>query len=113
MVSTPPCPSPTQCSSYSPEFAAEIKEEYPEKKVTVVHGGAKLLTSAYPDKYREEVERKCRARGINFVFNERVDRYPERGTRGLTTRQGTYFESCDLAVGSISRFFLLVVHQQP
>ncbi|KAI0725355.1 hypothetical protein C8Q72DRAFT_785719 [Fomitopsis betulina] len=80
------------------EFAGEINEEYPDKKVTVVHGGAKLLTSAYPDKYRDDVERKCRQRGINFVFNERVDRYPERGTRGLTTRKGTYFKSCDLAI---------------
>lgn len=45
--------------------------------MTVIHGGSKLLTSAYPDKYRDDVERKCRQRGISFVFNGRVGRYPE------------------------------------
>lgn len=80
------------------EFAGEIKEAYPGKNVTVVHSGSKLLTAVYPDKYRNAIEKKARARGINFVFDEYVDEIPEPGVRGLSTRKGTHFESADLVI---------------
>lgn len=82
------------------EFAGEIKEAYPDKKVTIVHGGSKLLTSVYPDKFRDDIERKVRARGIKLVFNDYVDQFPEPGVQGLTTRKGTRFETADLVVRS-------------
>ncbi|KZT69588.1 FAD/NAD(P)-binding domain-containing protein [Daedalea quercina L-15889] len=80
------------------EFAGEIKEAYPDKKVTLIHSGPKLLTSVYPDKYRDDIEKRARARGINFAFNEYVDSIPEPGVRGLTTRKGTQFDTADLVI---------------
>ncbi|KAI0725356.1 hypothetical protein C8Q72DRAFT_785707 [Fomitopsis betulina] len=80
------------------EFAGEINEVYPNKKVTIVHGGSKLLTSVYPDKFRDDIERKVRARGINLVFNDYIDDFPELGAQGLTTRKGTRFDTADLVI---------------
>ncbi|TFY61225.1 hypothetical protein EVJ58_g4643 [Rhodofomes roseus] len=80
------------------EFAGEINEAYPDKKVTIIHSGSKLLTSVYPDKYRNDIEKKARARGINIVFNEYVDEIPQPGVQGLTTRKGTRFDTADLVI---------------
>ena len=80
------------------EFAGEIKEAYPDKKVTIVHGGSKLLTSVYPDKFRDDIARRVTARGIELVFDDYVDEFPEPGAQGLTTRKGTRFETADLVV---------------
>ena len=88
---------PSACHT---EFAGEIKEVYPDKKVTIVHGGSKLLTSVYPDKFRDDIERKVRARGIKLVFSDYIDEFPEPGAQGLTTRKGTRFETADLVVRS-------------
>lgn len=97
------CPLCARLASRSPfhtEFAGEINEVYPNKKVTIVHGGSKLLTSVYPDKFRDDIERKVRARGINLVFNDYIDDFPELGAQGLTTRKGTRFDTADLVVRS-------------
>ena len=34
-------------------------------KVTIVHGDKQLLNPAYPDKFRRNIERRVRARGID------------------------------------------------
>lgn len=70
------------------EFAGEIKDAYPEKKVTIVHGDSKPLNNAYPDKFRDALERSLRARGVEFMFNEYIDVIPEPGVSRVTTRSG-------------------------
>jgi len=55
------------------EYAGEIKDAFPRKKVTIVHSDSMLLNSAYPNKYRKRVEKDVTSRGINIVFNDYVD----------------------------------------
>lgn len=54
------------------EFAGEIKEFYPHKKVTIVHGQDLLLNNTYPDKWRKDVEQRLRRRGVNLVMGDIV-----------------------------------------
>ncbi|KAF8273459.1 FAD/NAD-P-binding domain-containing protein [Lactarius quietus] len=55
------------------EFAGEIKDAFPQKKVTIVHSDAQLLNAAYPNKYRKKVEKGVTSRGVTIVFNDYVD----------------------------------------
>lgn len=80
------------------EYAGEIRETYPHTKVTIVHSGNMLLSDVYPEKFRKDMERRCLARGINVVFSEYVDTFPEAGTVSFTTRKGTQFATADLVI---------------
>ncbi|KAI9465731.1 FAD/NAD-P-binding domain-containing protein [Lactarius psammicola] len=57
------------------EYAGEIKDAFPRKKVTIVHSDSQLLNSAYPNKYRKRVEKDITSRGVNIVFNDYVDNF--------------------------------------
>ncbi|KAI0671198.1 FAD/NAD-P-binding domain-containing protein [Trametes maxima] len=79
------------------EFAAEIKEVWPNKKVTVIHGQNLPINNTYPDKFRKDIETRSRQRGIEFIYNDRVDTPPE-GTVGVTTRGGKHIPDADLVL---------------
>lgn len=68
--------------------------------MTIVHSGSMLLSAVYPDKFRKDIERRCRAQGIDVVLGEYVDQIPASGTTGLTTRSGRTFTTADLVVRS-------------
>jgi apoptosis-inducing factor 2 len=76
------------------EYAGEIKDAFPRKKVTIVHSDSQLLNSAYPDKYRKRVEKDITSRGIDIVFNDYVDNF---AYLPVTTRSGLSLEG-DLVV---------------
>ena len=61
---------------------------YQDKKVTIVHGGDKLLNEAYPDKFRKSVESQLRARKIDLVLGEYADQFPPSGSGELVFRSG-------------------------
>ncbi|KAH9060596.1 FAD/NAD-P-binding domain-containing protein [Lactarius vividus] len=76
------------------EYAGEIKDAFPRKKVTIVHSDSQLLNSAYPNKYRKLVEKDITSRGVNIVFNDYVDNFD---TIPATTRSQRQLEG-DLIV---------------
>ena len=78
------------------EFAGEIKDAFPRKKVTIVHSDSQLLNSTYPNKYRKQVEKGLASRGVNVVFNDYVDNFD---TIPATTRSQRQLEG-DLIVRS-------------
>ncbi|PCH40529.1 FAD/NAD(P)-binding domain-containing protein [Wolfiporia cocos MD-104 SS10] len=80
------------------EYAGEIRDIFPDKKITIIHSSDMLLNSTYPDKYRRDIARRCRAIGVKLVFGEYVDQFPAPGTVGLTTRRGTSYRSADLVI---------------
>ncbi|KAN0131952.1 FAD/NAD(P)-binding domain containing protein [Lactarius tabidus] len=55
------------------EYAGEIKDAFPRKKVTIVHSDSQLLNATYPNKYRKQVEKDVTSRGVEIVFNDYVD----------------------------------------
>ncbi|KAI0262522.1 FAD/NAD-P-binding domain-containing protein [Gloeopeniophorella convolvens] len=67
------------------EYAGEIKDAFPRKKVTIVHSDSQLLNGAYPAKYRKRLEKGVASRGINIVFNDYVDNFD---VVPATTRSG-------------------------
>jgi NADH dehydrogenase FAD-containing subunit len=69
------------------EFAGEIKDVWPTKKVTIVQGSDHLLNATYPDKYRQRLDDSVNARGIQVLFNDYVDEIPTAG-QAVTTRYG-------------------------
>ncbi|KAJ7112409.1 hypothetical protein C8R43DRAFT_1040589 [Mycena crocata] len=76
------------------ELAGELKDHYPEKPVTIVHSGAQLLNSTYPDKFRARLEASLRGRGVQIILNDHVGNLPDRsGPGSVTTRQGLNLEA--------------------
>ena len=64
-----------------------------------MHGGSKLLNDTYPDKYRNNIERRARGSGIKIVDSDYVDVFPEPGTTvDLPTRRGNVIKNVDLVV---------------
>lgn len=68
------------------EYAGEIKDAFPRKKVTIVHSDSQLLNTAYPNKYRRRVEKDLASRGIDFVFNDHVDNFRSLPTKTRSRR---------------------------
>ena len=71
-----------------------------DKPVTIVQGDKYLLSDIYPQKFRMDVERRLRLRGIDVIFEDKVEGRPvlEPGTP-LTTKKGKTL-NCDLLVRS-------------
>ncbi|KAF8068703.1 hypothetical protein FPV67DRAFT_1561581 [Lyophyllum atratum] len=71
------------------EYAGEIKDLNPAKKVTIVHGNSQLLNDAYPEKYRKDIERRLKARGVELVLGDIVPEDAQTGDeKTITTRNG-------------------------
>jgi NADH dehydrogenase FAD-containing subunit len=68
------------------EYAGEIKDFFPNTKVTIVHSAAEAMNNTYPDKFRKRLEKDFRARGVDFIFNDYIDDFEQTGT--ITTRNG-------------------------
>ncbi|CAL1709321.1 unnamed protein product [Somion occarium] len=80
------------------EIAGEIKDTYPKKKVTLVHSEKQLLNDVYPDKWRQDIERRVRKRNIDLILGDRLDSFPEPGAVGVTTRNGKQLRDADLII---------------
>ncbi|KAG1757169.1 hypothetical protein EDB19DRAFT_1656189 [Suillus lakei] len=82
------------------ELAGEVKDLYPTKKVTIVHGGSQLINAAYGNSLRKGLEKRLHARGVQFMFNEYIDDIPEAGVVGISTRSGKHIGDADLVVSA-------------
>jgi len=81
------------------ETAGEIREAYPSKKITLIHGGRLLLNDTYPDKFRKNIEKRLRSHNVDVVLKEYVDSVPESGTGTVVTGSGKHYEA-DLIIAS-------------
>ncbi|KAJ7631126.1 hypothetical protein FB45DRAFT_917584 [Roridomyces roridus] len=79
------------------EFAGEIKDTWPKKEVTIVHGDTQVLNSTYPAGFRKALADDLSKRGVNVVVNDYVDEIPAAGPATVTTRRGSTIEA-DLVV---------------
>ncbi|KAF7339304.1 FAD/NAD(P)-binding domain-containing protein [Mycena sanguinolenta] len=70
------------------EFSGELKDEFPGKEITIVHGDKTLLNPTYPVGFRKGLEKSIRARGINIILSDYVDEIPAPGPASITTRNG-------------------------
>lgn len=111
----------------SVELAGELRDEYPvsayprscsesdadlqmqEKKITIIQGDTMLLNSAYPNKFRKYMESQLRARNIDLLLGDYVDKVPENGSGKLEFRSGRSIQAS--LVVSIS--FAYVRSQRP
>jgi NADH dehydrogenase FAD-containing subunit len=87
------------------ETAAEIKEAFPEKVVTIIQSGDSLLTNTISKSTKDALLKKVKALGIEVVFNERIDldKYPDLSKPlEMVSNKGTVFKS-DYAFNCIGR----------
>jgi len=82
------------------ELAGELRDEYPDKKITIVQGADKLLNDAYPDKFRKYMESQLRARNVDLVLGEYAEQFPPSGSGELVLRSGTKINAGLVAVTS-------------
>jgi len=54
------------------EIAGEIATDYPDKKVTLVHNGNKLLSSTFPDSFRDKLLNSLRVLNVEVILGEKV-----------------------------------------
>jgi len=81
------------------ESAGEIKDQFPQKRVTIVQGGSMLVNNIYPNKFRTALHKSLTARGIDIVYNDYIDDFPAEGVVGVTTRNGKKLDA-DLVVAT-------------
>jgi NADH dehydrogenase FAD-containing subunit len=75
------------------EYAGEIKDEWPDKDVTIVHGDSSLLNPAYPARFRKGMEKSVRARGVKIILDDFVDEIPAPGPASIKTRKGELLDA--------------------
>ncbi|KAG6844176.1 hypothetical protein H0H87_009146 [Tephrocybe sp. NHM501043] len=80
------------------ELAGEIKDQWPEKKVTIVHGDKLLLNPSYPDKVRRSAAASVTARGIQLVLDEYINEPETKEVQGISTASGTELKGADLVI---------------
>ncbi|KAF9456366.1 FAD/NAD(P)-binding domain-containing protein [Collybia nuda] len=80
------------------ELAGEIKDIWPDKKITIVHGDKLLLNAAYPDKVRLAAEAGLRARGVDILLREYIDFAETKEIQGISTRSGRELKNADFIV---------------
>ncbi|PSR70706.1 hypothetical protein PHLCEN_2v13436 [Hermanssonia centrifuga] len=80
------------------ELTGEIKDYYPQCKVTLVQGSSMLLNDTYPTKFRKAIEGKVRSRNVDIIFNDYIDTFPEPGDVGVSTRGQNELSDADLVV---------------
>ncbi|KAF9454136.1 FAD/NAD(P)-binding domain-containing protein [Macrolepiota fuliginosa MF-IS2] len=86
------------------EIAGEIKDIWPKKKVTIVHGGSLPFSAAYPDRFRRAAESSLRARDVELVLGDYVDEMPSPGDSEVRTRGGRALKS-DLVLSTRGQRF--------
>jgi len=79
------------------ELAGELRDVYPDKKITIVHKEGHLLMPIYPEKYRTDVEKRWRERKISLVLNDEVNAIPDFPSTGTSTAKGLHIDA-DLIV---------------
>jgi len=66
--------------------------------VTIIQGGEYLLSDIYPRHFRMDIERRLRIRGIDIIFDDKVEGRPIlQPEMPLITQKGKSFK-CDLLV---------------
>ncbi|KAJ3506388.1 hypothetical protein NLJ89_g6897 [Agrocybe chaxingu] len=78
------------------ELSGELKDQWPNKPVTIVQGDALLLNKTYPDRFRKDIERRVVKRGVKVIKDDFVDDVePKEGK--IVTRKGVSVEA-DLVI---------------
>ncbi|KAG6840624.1 hypothetical protein C0991_005476 [Blastosporella zonata] len=80
------------------ELAGEIKDQWPEKKVTIVHGDKLLLNPSYPDKVRKAIAASVTVRGIDLVLDEYINEPDTKVVQGISTSTGRQLKAADLVI---------------
>jgi len=70
------------------ELAGELRDEYPTKKITVVHSHTLVLNPTYPVKFRKMVGAQFKARDIEFILNDIVESFPESDSGEVGLKSG-------------------------
>ena len=66
--------------------------------MTIVHAGKHLLSHIYPRHFRMDIEKRLRIRGIDIIFNDKVEGQPVLDPRTPLTTEGGKLVKCDLLV---------------
>ncbi|KAH8120013.1 FAD/NAD-binding domain-containing protein [Phellopilus nigrolimitatus] len=75
------------------ELSGELRDVYPDKKITIVQAGSLPLNDVYPDRFRKDIERRWHKRGIDFIFNDRVEHFPDQTSGSIKTTNGKIIEA--------------------
>jgi len=70
------------------ELSGELRDEYPTKKITIVHSHTLVLNQTYPVKFRKMVGAQFKARDIDFVLNDSVESFPESDSGEVGLKSG-------------------------
>jgi len=54
------------------EMSGEIRDSFPDKKITILHGGKDIVNSTLEEKARANIMEKLKEKNIDVLFGERV-----------------------------------------
>jgi len=70
------------------ELSGELRDEYPTKKITIVHSHTLVLNPTYPVKFRKMVGAQFKARNIELILNDIVESFPESDSGEIGLKSG-------------------------
>jgi NADH dehydrogenase FAD-containing subunit len=76
------------------ETAAEIATDFPDKKVTIIHGGKQLVLAEAPSKFHSRIRNRLEQMKIEVIYDEKVENVDDlpnvtHGSYEIKTNKGT------------------------
>ena len=54
------------------EVAGEIADKYPEKKITLIHGGSQLIPGGFKDSFKQKVKSELEKKNVKVIVGEKL-----------------------------------------
>ncbi|KAF7350365.1 Apoptosis-inducing factor [Mycena venus] len=70
------------------ELAGELKDMWPEKEVTLVHGQRLLFNDTYPDRFRKSAADHLTGRGVKIHLGDIVEDFPAEAAPATVLTKG-------------------------
>lgn len=70
------------------EYSGELRHFFPDKQVTLIHGGPMLINSTYPAKFRKALLKATTKTGVQVILSDKIspEAVPQNGI--VTTESG-------------------------
>ncbi|KAH6916250.1 hypothetical protein BKA70DRAFT_1255135 [Coprinopsis sp. MPI-PUGE-AT-0042] len=79
------------------ELAGEIRDFYPDTKVTIVHRDSELFNAGYPSRFRRAALRRIQQAGAEVILDDSLEQLEPSSTGTVTTVKGKVIQA-DLVV---------------
>eukprot|EP01132_Coremiostelium_polycephalum_P004745 gene4745-5922_t len=74
------------------ELAGEIATEFPDKSITLVHSGSKLINDRMNDKFQKKLREKLKNFKVNVILDDKIENIPDQVKNDLINQSPVEYQ---------------------